>query len=101
MLEELYNRCIVASCDEQEIKEYFVLKDNEIIDINSKKYKDLDDMCKKIKAKEEKSLLEQYILLLGKLPKYNDSSDAKAAIRQIEKDYKEAQKTKLKQDGDK
>lgn len=96
MLEELYKHCIVASCDEQEIKEYFVLKDNEITNINSKKYKDLDDMCKNIKAKEEKSQLEQYILLIGKHPKSAKGSDIRAAIRKIEKDYKEAQKIKQK-----
>ena len=93
MLYDLYREVIVASYDPKEVKEYYTIKGKEITGVNKKKYKNEADLFSKLLEKEERTELEELILLTYKDYRGNMSfTDVDSAIEQIEKDYKTSEK---------
>jgi hypothetical protein len=85
---ELYEHCIINGFPQKEVKEYLTLNGSSIKDVNKKKAKGFVDLAQMLLDKDERTELEEYILLYLINPPYTKmNGENQEALSRIEEDY--------------
>jgi hypothetical protein len=91
MLFTLYEHCVFVNYPQKEIKEYFAIKGSTLGDINKKNYKSSDAMYNELIKKDQRSGLEEYIILIFDNQPYTyNRDDFLAAVEKINAYYNES-----------